>query len=98
MDKLVIDFLNTKFPDSVSLGLNLIKTGMPALICEIHYVDGSMIGRYIYYFETKHSYLTSSKEIEECIRMYFPISSLETNRIFGDWVQDKNPSIPDFSC
>lgn len=98
MDKLVIDFLNTKFPDTLNLSLVLVKEGMPALSCEIRYTDGSLIGRFIYYFETKKAFITSTHEIEDTLRKFFPISMSEVSRIFSEWVREKQPSIPDFSC
>lgn len=94
IDSMVMDFLNTKYPESLRCFPSQSKHGMPALLCDIYDYDGrAVICRYSYFFETKKSYITPSQSLEQCLRGFFNVGMVDMERIIGLWVSNKLPAL-----
>lgn len=99
MDKIIVSFLNTKYPHKLTMLNHRTKQGMEAIVVDICSEDSDsefIIGKYIFYLELDKGFTSPTNNLNNLISTYFGIGSSEINRIFTKWVNTKLPNIKHF--
>ena len=98
MDKIIISFLNTKYPRKLKMSPHRTSQGMDAIVIDIFSEDGEVIGKYVFYLELDKGFMSPNHNLDNLIITYFGVGSSEMNRIFTKWVNTKLPNIKHFGC